>query len=105
MRFSQSIINLQRLLCVSPGSGHCFPARKATQWEQVCVGQSGISKSVAWVDLNRLTKKLPCLFHPFCGSLVPKIAALDVKKPRVAVIGVALGQSILLFPREPQAQP
>src|ERR1700756_4435309 len=68
------------------------------------VGQSGVGTRIAWVGFDSLLEIAKRLRHAFKGSLVPAVAALQVKLVGLRILGLAPCQPRLLLRCEPYAQ-
>jgi hypothetical protein len=60
----------------------------------VCIRQSGVSRRVPGIKIDRLAEIFYAFLYSFLGSLVPVIAALQVCLVSFSVLGVSLSQTL-----------
>src|SRR5205807_901836 len=72
--------------------------------QQIRVGQSGVSRRICRIEIDRLLKKFYGLVHLFFGAFVPGVASAKISMKCFRVIGVSAGKLSMFLGRELQLQ-
>src|SRR6266516_323130 len=106
VRFGECVIQCQRLYCRFFCLWHCFVRRGKIVKRQASVGirQADVAKSEIRIALDALLEVLDRLFDSIRSSLVPKIAAAQVRIISLNVLGRFSGDDLLLLPGDMRSQ-
>src|SRR6266581_3861266 len=99
MRFGERTIYCQSIHCSPFRLWHCFVGGGKIEERQSDVGirQPRVSERVVRIFFDRLRELCDPSIETVLCSLIPEIAAFEVKLIGFGVIGVTLCQTLLLF--------